>query len=119
MIRDNKNRVYSAGDISTSKDVYTVGEKVIINGIKNISGMKGPYTYKLHIYDTGANQWIVDNKGYRDNLEWVPTKPGTYVLVVWDMSYNSTLWKPLLKKPHLRNMITIRLPIYIVWKRMR
>jgi hypothetical protein len=100
--RDDKNRVYSAGDIDIARDVYTVGEKVLIGGIKNISGMKGPYTYKLHVYDTEANEWIKDNKDYRNNLEWVPTKPGTYVLVVWDMSYNSTLWKALLKNPEER-----------------
>ncbi|MCB2313991.1 DUF5050 domain-containing protein [Clostridium tagluense] len=97
--RDDNNRVYSAGDVDISKDVYTVGEKVTINGIKNISGMKGPYTYKLHVYDTETNEWILDNKGFRNNLEWVPTKPGTYVLVVWDMSYNSTLWKTVIKSP--------------------
>jgi hypothetical protein len=100
--RDDKNRVYSAGDIDIARDVYTVGEKVSIGGIKNISGMKGPYTYKLHIYDTEANEWILDDKEYRNNLEWVPTKPGTYVLVVWDMSYNSTLWKSLLMDPEKR-----------------
>ncbi|MBZ9684926.1 DUF5050 domain-containing protein [Clostridium estertheticum] len=100
--RDDNNRVYSAGDIDISRDVYTVGEKVMINGIKNISGMKGPYTYKLHVYDTETNEWIIDNKGYRNNLEWVPTKAGTYVLVVWDMSYNSTLWKNLMKNPESR-----------------
>ncbi|MCB2291248.1 DUF5050 domain-containing protein [Clostridium sp. CS001] len=100
--RDDKNRVYSAGDIDIERDVYTVGEKVSIGGIKDISGMKGPYTYKLHIYDTQANEWILDDKEYRNNLEWVPTKPGTYVLVIWDMSYNSTLWKTLLNKPRER-----------------
>ncbi|WP_291634729.1 DUF5050 domain-containing protein [Clostridium sp.] len=100
--RDNNNRVYSSGDLGITKDAYTVGEKVLVNGIKNISGMKGPYTYKLHIYDTERNEWILDTKEYRDNLEWVPTKPGTYVLVVWDMSYNSTLWKPLIKNPKSR-----------------
>lgn len=97
--RDDNNRVYSAGDMDIARDVYTVGEKVLINGIKNASGMKGPYTYKLHIYDTETNEWVIDNKEYRNNLEWVPTKPGTYVLVVWDMSYNSTLWKTLIKDP--------------------
>ena len=97
--RDDKNRVYSAGDMDIARDVYTVGEKVLVGGIKNISGMKGPYTYKLHVYDTEANEWILDNKEYRNNLEWVPTKPGTYVLVVWDMSYNSTLWKTLILSP--------------------
>ena len=100
--KDNSNRVYSAGDMDIARDVYTVGEKVLINGIKKINGMKGPYTYKLHVYDTEANQWILDSKGYRNNLEWVPTKPGTYVLVVWDMSYNSTLWKTLVKNPEAR-----------------
>ena len=41
--RNANNRVYSAGDMDIARDVYTVGEKVTINGIKNISGMKGPY----------------------------------------------------------------------------
>lgn len=97
--KDSNNRVYSSGDINITNDVYTVGEKVLINGIKNISGMKGPYAYKVHVYDTETDEWTIDNKGYRNNLEWVPTKPGTYVLVVWDISYNSTLWKTLIKNP--------------------
>jgi len=97
--RDDNNRVYSDGDMDISKDVYTVGEKVLINGVKKINGMKGPYTYKLQVYDTEANNWILDDKGYRSNLEWVPTKPGTYVLVVWDMSASSTLWKNLMNRP--------------------
>lgn len=97
--RDANNRVYSAGEMDIAKDVYTVGEKVLIKGIKNISGMKGPYTYKLQIYNTETNEWIVDNKAYRNSLEWIPAKPGTYVLVVWDMSHNSTLWKTLIKNP--------------------
>jgi hypothetical protein len=100
--RDDNNRVYSAGEMDVIRDVYTVGEKVLISGIKDIGGMKGPYTYKLHIYDTEANEWTLDNKEYRNNLEWVPTKPGTYVLVVWDMSYNSTLWKTLIKNPEAK-----------------
>jgi transglutaminase-like putative cysteine protease len=100
--RDDNNRVYSSGDIDITRDVYTVGEKVLVGGIKDISGMKGPYTYKLHVYDTEANEWILDDKGFRNNLEWVPTKPGTYVLVVWDMSYNSTLWKALITNPEKR-----------------
>ena len=100
--RDDNNRVYSSGEVDIARDVYTVGEKVLVGGIKNISGMKGPYTYKLHVYDTEANEWILDNKEFRNNLEWVPTKPGTYVLVVWDMSYNSTLWKALVTNPEKR-----------------
>ena len=97
--RDDSNRVYSSGDIQPTKDTYIVGEKVQISGIKNISGMKGPYTYKLHVYDTETNEWISVNKEYKSSLEWMPSKPGTYVLVVWDMSSNSTLWKTLIKSP--------------------
>ncbi|HEY8892946.1 MAG TPA: DUF5050 domain-containing protein [Clostridium sp.] len=108
LTRDDKKRVYSSGNLNTTKDVYTVGEKVTVSGIKDISGMEGPYTYKLHIYDAVANEWIIDTKGYRNNLEWVPTKPGTYALVVWDMSNNSSLWKSLIKDP--------RSKLYEGWK---
>ena len=92
--KDNSNRVYSNGDMNVEKDNYVVGETVNIAGIKDISGMKAPYTYKLHIYDVNNNMWIMDKTNYRDkeNLTWVANKPGTYVLDLWTMSSNSTLW---------------------------
>ncbi len=90
--KDNNNRVYTNGDMNVEKDNYVVGETVKVSGIKDISGMKDPYTYKLHIYDVNSNEWKLDKGAYRKDLSFVPDKPGTYVLDVWAMSSNSTLW---------------------------
>lgn len=90
--KDDSNRVYSDGPMDIEKDNYSLGEKVTINGIKNLSGMKGPYTYKLHIYDVNNNEWITDSGSFRNKPEWTPTHAGTYVLDVWGISSNSTLW---------------------------
>jgi len=92
--KDNNNRVYTSGDMNVEKDNYIVGETVKIDGIKGISGMKAPYTYKVHVYDVSNNVWYLDKADYRDkeNLTWIAGKPGTYVLDVWAMSSNSTLW---------------------------
>lgn len=92
--RDNSNRVYVNGDMNVEKDNYVVGETVKVAGIKDISGMNAPYTYKLHVYDVNNDIWTLDKDAYRnkENLTWVAKKPGTYVLDVWAMSADSTLW---------------------------
>ena len=107
--KDNNNRVYSSGDMGVEKDSYVVGETVKVTGIKDISGMNSPYTYKLHIYDVNNNVWTMDKSDYRDkdSLTWIADKPGTYVLDVWAMSSNSTLWA---KKAKLNGRI------YEAWK---
>ncbi|MBZ9636639.1 Ig-like domain-containing protein [Clostridium sp. FP1] len=90
--KDNNNRVYTNGDMNIEKDNYVVGETIKVNGIEDISGMKDPYTYKLHVYDVNSNAWKLDNEAYRKDLSFLADKPGTYVLDVWAMSSNSTLW---------------------------
>ncbi|MBU3127147.1 Ig-like domain-containing protein [Clostridium tagluense] len=90
--KDNNNRVYTNGDMNIEKDNYVVGETIKVNGIKDISGMKDPYTYKLHVYDVNNNAWKLDNVDYRKEISFLADKPGTYVLDVWAMSSNSTLW---------------------------
>lgn len=105
--RDNNNRVYTNGDMDVEKDTYVVGETVKVNGIKDISGMKDPYTYKLHVYDVNSNEWKLDKEAYRKDLSFVADKPGTYVLDVWAMSSNSTLWS---KEAKLKGRI------YEAWK---
>ena len=113
--RDDNNRVYAndkmelIGEIfSSEEDTYVVGEKINLKGIKNISGMKGPYTYKLHIFDAKEGSWQLDSKEYREDIEWTPTKPGVYVLDLWAMSGNSTLWPKLQKDPKAK--------LYEAWK---
>ena len=113
--RDDNNRVYANDKIvltgqtfPTQEDTYVVGEKINITGIQNISGMKGPYTYKLHIFDTKEGTWQLDSKEYRANVEWTPAKPGVYVLDLWAMSGNSTLWPKLKKDPKAK--------LYEAWK---
>lgn len=92
--RDDDNRVYAEGDLDLPKSSYTIGEKVIINGIKDISGMKSPYKYKLHIFqpekaDSSNSGWVKDVTEYSDSIEWVPQEAGTYVLDVWVTSEDS------------------------------
>lgn len=113
--RDDNNRVYANDKMDlvgqtfpSDKDTYVVGEKINIAGIQNISGMKGPYTYKLHIFDAKEGTWELDSKEYRTNVQWTPMKPGVYVLDVWAMSGNSTLWPRLKKDPKAK--------LYESWK---
>lgn len=92
--KDNNNRVYADGDLDIAKDVYNVGEKVTINGIKNIRGMKAPYKYKLHLFEpakaSASNSgWTNNVVNYSDKIEWTPTEAGTYVLDVWATSSDS------------------------------
>jgi oligopeptide transport system substrate-binding protein len=113
--RDDNNRVYANDKLeligetfSSEEDTYVVGKKINLKGIKNISGMKGPYTYKLHIFDAKEGLWKLDSKEYREDIEWTPTKPGVYVLDLWAMSGNSTLWPKLKKDPKAK--------LYEAWK---
>lgn len=87
--KDDKNRVYSDGNLDIAKDNYSIDEKVIINGIKNIRGMQSPYKYKLHIFNP-LKGWVNDVTEYTDKIEWTPKEPGTYVLDVWATSSDST-----------------------------
>lgn len=108
--RDNKNRVYTNGDMVIEKDVYNVGEKITINGIKDIGGIAGPYKYRLHIFspdkigDTRfgfVNGWAVNVTRYEDTIEWIPQEPGTYVLDVHVITPYSILWKNIVANPDI------------------
>ncbi|GCD11341.1 N-acetylglucosaminidase [Clostridium tagluense] len=99
--RDDNNRVYLDGDIQTSKDEYMLGDKVEINGIENISGMQAPYKYKLNVYNATKNQWTTHLTDYSEGkILWQPTEVGIYVIDVWAMSANSTLWSKVVKDTH-------------------
>lgn len=106
--KDDNNRVYSDGVLDIEKDTYMKGEKVTLNGIKNIRGMKGPYTYKMHVYDVDNNQWIMDSGDFRSKPEWVPPHAGTYVLDVWGISSDSTLLPKIKADPSAK--------LYESWK---
>lgn len=97
--KDDNNRVYLSDDMKVAKDNYKTGEKVVVRGVNNISGMKGPYTYKLHYYDCNEGTWHISEAQYGNKLEWTPTKPGIYVLDIWAMSSNSTLLPKIKANP--------------------
>jgi len=98
--KDDNNRVYLDGDMKIEKDEYMMGEGVEINGIENIRGMSGPYQYKLHIYNATKNQWITDVTSYKEGkIVWQPKEVGTYVVDIWAMSANSTLWPKINSNP--------------------
>ncbi|MCB2289059.1 glucosaminidase domain-containing protein [Clostridium sp. CS001] len=98
--RDDNNRVYLNGDMKIDKEEYMLGEDVEINGIENISGMKAPYQYKLHIYNATKNEWSNDITEYSEGkILWRPKEAGTYVIDVWAMSANSTLWGKVNENP--------------------
>jgi hypothetical protein len=104
--KDDSNRVYVNGNLNVSNSVKA-GEKIVISGIDNISGMQGPYKYKLHIYDADNDKWIMNITGYGDTVEWTPQTSGNYVVDLWIMSSNSTLWSRELE---------LKSRIYEAWK---
>lgn len=87
--RDSTQRVYADGDLDISRDKYAVGEPVVVNGIKNINGISGPYSYKLHLFrpdkvTENQNGWVTDVTAYDTNgAKWTPSEQGSYVLDVW------------------------------------
>jgi hypothetical protein len=99
--KDDKNRVYTNGDLMIEKDTYTVGEKVVISGIEDIGGLTGPYYYRLHILrpdqidkdGENPNGWYYYVTDYKSAIEWIPQEPGTYIMDVHVITPNSILWK--------------------------
>lgn len=93
--KDDNNRVYADDDMDIAKDTYTLGEKVVISGIKNIRGMQAPYKYKIHLFqpekanDTNSG-WTNSTQSYTDKIEWTPAEPGIYVIDMWATSSDST-----------------------------
>lgn len=51
--RDNANRVYASGDAKVETNSLTVKVK----GIENIDGIKGPYLYRLFIFNPTTGAW--------------------------------------------------------------
>ena len=99
--KDDNNRVYLDGNLQVAKDEYMLGENVKINGVENIRGMKAPYKYKLNVYNATKNQWSTHITNYsKDAIQWKPTEVGIYVIDVWVMSSNSTLWSKVVSDPH-------------------
>ena len=96
------DRVRADGNMILEKETYKVGEKVVVNGVDNLRGRKGPYTFRLHIFDVNEGKWIMDKDTYRNNPEWTPDKPGTYVLDLWGISSNTVHLSKLQADPFAR-----------------
>jgi len=104
---DKGTRVSADGDLDVEKSLYKVGEKVVINGIKDLKGSNEPFLYKLHVFNNSkmdvkddmwnGKGWAIDVTDYGEKIEWVPKEPGMYVLDVWGKPENSNLkfqvWK--------------------------
>ena len=95
-------RVRADGNMILEKDTYKVGEKVVVNGVENLRGREAPYTFRLHIFDADEGKWIMDKDTYRNNPEWTPDKPGTYVLDLWGISSNTVHLSKLQADPFAR-----------------
>jgi hypothetical protein len=111
--KDPLHRVYADGSVDLSRETYVLGETVNIGGIIGISGMQGPYSYKLHVFNpTKADE---SNKGWNKNvteystngIQWKPKAAGTYVLDMWanvpDSKAMYEAWK--LKVVHVEDAI--------------
>jgi beta-N-acetylglucosaminidase len=89
--KDDNERISLDGNLITDKENYKIGEKVQINGIENIHGMKEPYMYKLHAYNLTKDKWISNITDYtKDIIEWYPQEEGIYILDIWSKSSVST-----------------------------
>jgi len=98
--KDNSNRVYATG----AAKFETNGLTFKFNGIENIGGIAGPYTYRLHIYDPSAvkeatattnavSGWTHRVTEYATSPSYTFKKAGTYMVVVHANTVNSSTWK--------------------------
>lgn len=78
-----EDSVKADGTVITDKETYNLGETVNVNGISNISGGNGSYSYKLFAYDVKRDKWITVSQNYSKTIQWVPKLPGTYMLDVY------------------------------------
>ncbi len=118
--KDDNNRVYVNKAMDIEKEEYTLGEKVIINGIKDVTGIKGPYKYKLHYFSPSKAKdknsgWVKNVTDYDNKIEWIPTEPGIYVLDVHVNTEASTTWNTYLKKKK-ENKLDNVVGTYEAWK---
>lgn len=87
--RDNANRVYANGDAK----VETNGLTVKVKGIENIGGIKGPYLYRLFIFNPTTGRWINGAKEYTETSSYTFSEVGTYMVIAHINTVNSTTWK--------------------------
>lgn len=87
--RDNASRVYASG----APKVETNGLTVKFNGIENIGGIKGPYLYRLHIYNPITGAWTSSEKEYTETPSYTFKEAGTYMVIVHANTVNSPTWK--------------------------
>ncbi|MBZ9688905.1 hypothetical protein G9F72_021535 [Clostridium estertheticum] len=87
--KDDANRVYANGN----PDYNVNGLKLTFNKIEGLSGIEGPYTYRLHILDTKTGVWTKRASLYSETPSYTFKTAGTYVVVVHANTINSTTWK--------------------------
>ncbi|EYE87480.1 hypothetical protein Q428_13120 [Fervidicella metallireducens AeB] len=87
--RDKRKNITTTGSMYNVKDVYSLGEKVVISGIKGIYGMKSPYKYKLSVYSVRKNQVVYSGSIYSTKAEWTPKEVGPYILTLYVNSKGS------------------------------
>lgn len=104
--KDDSNYVYSSGKMQINTTSLKTGEPIMIGGVDNIGGMKGPYTYRLNAYkqgetpgDEGISYRNLCGSTYSTSILWTPMEPGTYILRLSIMSAGSPLWDRLDKHP--------------------
>jgi len=87
--RDNDNRVYTNG----AAKVETNGMTVKLNTIENIGGIKGPYLYRLFIFNPTTGIWTNGEKEYTQTPSYTFKEAGTYIVVVHANTVNSSTWE--------------------------
>ena len=86
--RDDANRVYASGNVKGE----TNGLTVKVNGIENIGGIKGPYLYRLFVFNPTTGEWSTVAKEYTETPSYTFKVAGTYVVIVHVNTVNSTTW---------------------------
>lgn len=87
--KDDANMVYTNG----AAKVETDGLTVKVKGIENIGGIKGPYLYRLHIYNPITDTWTNRVTEYTETPSYTFEQPGTYMVVAHANTLNSKAWE--------------------------
>lgn len=91
----NKSNSKSKAASICSQDIFTLGQNVKISGIKGLD--KDNYQYKLQYYNIEENMWFTNNKDFVNEINWIPTESGRYILKVSIKPKNSKskyeMWK--------------------------
>ncbi|MCB2299248.1 DUF5050 domain-containing protein [Clostridium tagluense] len=82
-----------------SQDSFVLGNVIKIDGLAGID--KSNYEYKLEYYNIEENMWFTNDNKFNDEIQWIPTEAGKYIIKVLMKPKNGNVDYKLFKVKHI------------------